>query len=99
MYVCEKRLDTNEVVIGDNEDLFSRELWADSVCLSAIDTIDAPIRVQAKVRYKHIAQNATATLENGLLHIVFDEPQRAICKGQAVVIYDGEVVLGGGSII
>lgn len=99
MYVCEKRLDTNEVVIGDNKDLFSCELWANDIHLSAIDSISEPIRVQAKVRYKHTAQNATATIENGLLHIVFDEPQRAICRGQAVVIYDGDVVIGGATIM
>lgn len=99
MYVCEKRLDTNEVVIGENEDLFSRELWADKVVLSAIDTIDSPMRLSAKVRYKHEAQSATASLENGLLHIIFDEPQRAICKGQSVVLYDGDTVIGGGVIL
>lgn len=99
MYVCEKRLDTNEVVIGENEDLFSCELWADNACLSAIDDIPVPIRVSAKVRYKHDAQAATASIENGLLHVVFDTPQRAICKGQSVVIYDGDTVLGGGTIL
>ena len=99
MYVCAKRIDTNEVVIGENEDLFSNELWAQNVILSAIDKINSPIRVQAKVRYNQKAQNATASMENGLLHIYFDEPQRAICKGQSVVIYDGDVVLGGGTIL
>ena len=98
MYVCEKRLDTNEVVIGDDEDLFTRELVADNVVLSAVDSIDKPMRVKAKVRYKHAEQNAYATLENGLLHVVFDEPQRAICKGQSVVLYDGDIVIGGGII-
>jgi tRNA-specific 2-thiouridylase len=99
MYVCEKRLDTNEVVIGENEDLFSKELWADKVVLSAVDEICAPMRLFAKVRYKHEAQSATVTLENGLLHVVFDESQRAICKGQSVVLYDGDTVIGGGVII
>lgn len=99
MYVCEKRLDTNEVVIGDNEDLFSCELWADNVSFSAIDTLDAPMRVKAKIRYKHNEQSATAAMENGLLHVVFDEPVRAICKGQSVVLYDEDTVLGGGRII
>lgn len=99
MYVCDKRLDTNEVVIGDNENLFSSELWANDVCLSAIDKIDEPMRLYAKVRYKHTEQPATVSIENGLLHIVFDEPQRAICKGQSVVLYDGDVLIGGGKII
>ncbi len=99
MYVCEKRLDTNEIVIGDHIDLFSSELYADNVNLSAIDSIDTPIRVKARVRYNQREQNATATMENGLLHVVFDEPQRAICKGQSVVLYDGDTVLGGGRIM
>ena len=99
MYVCEKRLDTNEVVIGDDSDLFSRELYASNVNLIAVDDISAPMRVKAKVRYKHTEQNAYASIENGLLHIVFDEPVRAICKGQSVVLYDGDIVIGGGIII
>ncbi len=99
MYVCEKRLDTNEVVIGDNEDLYSTELWAGDVTLSAIDDIAEPIHIKAKVRYKQEEQGATASLENGLLHIIFDEPQRAICRGQSVVLYDGDTVLGGGKIL
>ena len=99
MYVTEKRLDTNEVVIGENEDLFSRELYADDINLSAVDSMDTPLRVKAKIRYNQREQNATATMENGLLHVVFDEPQRAICKGQSVVLYDGDTVIGGGKII
>ena len=98
MYVVGKNLETNEVVIGENEDLFSRELWADSVNLIAVDSIDTPIRVKAKVRYNQEEKSAEACLENGLLHVVFDEPQRAICKGQSVVLYDGDVVIGGGII-
>lgn len=99
MYVIEKRLDTNEVVIGESEDLFSSELWANNVNLIAIDEITKPIRVKAKIRYKQEEKDAYATMENGLLHIVFDEPQRAICKGQSVVIYDDDIVIGGGVII
>lgn len=98
MYVCAKNLETNEVIIGDDEDLYSSELWADCVTLSAIDKIDTPMRVFAKIRYKQTEKSATATVENGLLHVVFDEPQRAICKGQSVVLYDGDTVLGGGII-
>ncbi|MBQ9702982.1 MAG: tRNA 2-thiouridine(34) synthase MnmA, partial [Clostridia bacterium] len=99
MYVVEKRLDTNEVVIGEHEDLFSKELYADSVNLSAIDFIDTPLRLKARVRYNQKEQDATVTMENGLLHVVFDEPQRAISKGQSVVLYDGDTVIGGGRII
>lgn len=98
MYVCAKRLDANEVVIGDNEDLFSKELFAKDVNLIAVDDIAEPMRVKAKVRYKHQEQDAYAVMENGRLHVTFDEPQRAICKGQSVVLYDGDIVIGGGII-
>ena len=76
-----------------------RELYADSVNLIALDDIPTPIRVKAKIRYKQEEKDATATMENGLLHVVFDEPQRAISKGQSVVLYDGDIVIGGGIII
>ena len=99
MFVVEKNLDTNTVIIGDTEHLMKRELWADNVNLLALDSIDKPIRVAAKIRYKQEEKDATATMENGLLHVVFDEPQRAICKGQSVVLYDGDTVIGGGIII
>ncbi len=98
MYVCGKVLEKNQVIIGENEDLFSRELWADNVNLIAVDSIDAPMKVFAKIRYNQIEKSAEACLENGLLHVVFDEPQRAICRGQSVVLYDGDVVIGGGII-
>lgn len=99
MYVVEKNLDTNTVIIGDTEHLMKRELYADNVNLIALDKIDTPLRVKAKIRYKQAESDATVTQENGLLHIVFDEPQRAICKGQSVVLYDGDIVIGGGTII
>lgn len=98
MYVCGKNLKKNEVIIGENEDLFSRELWADNVNLIAVDAIDKPIKVFAKIRYNQVEKSAEACMENGLLHVTFDEPQRAICKGQSVVLYDGDVVIGGGII-
>lgn len=98
MYVIEKNLDTNEVIIGDNEHLMKKELYAKDVNLLAVDSIDAPMKVQAKIRYNQEARNATVTYENGRLHIIFDEAQRAICKGQSVVIYDGDIVVGGGII-
>ena len=57
------------------------------------------LKIKARVRYNQKEQDATATMENGLLHVVFDEPQRAISKGQSVVLYDGDTVIGGGRII
>lgn len=62
--------------------------------------MDAPIRVKAKIRYRQVEQWATVwQTGEDLLHIEFDEPQRAISKGQAVVLYDNDTVVGGGTIV
>ena len=99
LYVCEISPKTNTVVLGDNADLFSSELEADSVNLISVDSLAEPKRVTAKIRYRHKEQPATAwQTPDGILHVKFDEPQRAITKGQAVVMYDGDEVVGGGVI-
>lgn len=98
MYVVDKNLDTNIITIGDNEHLMKKELFADNVNLLAVDNMDTPMRVKAKIRYKQEEKDAYAVMENGILKVTFDEPQRAICKGQSVVLYDGDIVIGGGVI-
>lgn len=98
MYVCEKNLEQNKVILGFNNDLFSTELEADNVNLISVDKIEGKIRVCAKVRYNQKEQPATVEQIGDKLRIVFDEPQRAICKGQSVVLYDGDTVVGGGII-
>ena len=99
IYVCELRTDTNEVVLGENEDLFSRELTAGDVNLISVDELKEPMHVKARIRYKHKEQDALAwQTEDGKLHVRFEEPQRAITAGQAVVLYDGDIVVGGGVI-
>ena len=83
-----------------NEDAgISRELDAKNFNFIAFDTPPAEFRTSARVRYRQAEQPATVrvTVEN-TVHITFDEPQRAITKGQAVVVYDGDVVIGGGEI-
>lgn len=99
MYVCRTDLDKNLVILGDNADLFSSSLDASDINLIAVERIDAPIRVQAKVRYSQSAAPATVwqTGEDSI-HVEFDEPQRAITRGQAVVLYDDDIVVGGGRI-
>ena len=89
----------NTVILGSNEDIFKHELIAHDVNLISIDEIKEPIRVQAKVRYS--AKPSWATVHNngdGTIRMVFDEAQRAITKGQSVVMYDGDVVVGGAII-
>lgn len=99
-YVVSKNLETNEVVLGSNDDLFSSTLTATDVNFISIEKLTEPMRVKAKVRYKQKETDATITpLENGDVSVVFDEPQRAIAPGQAVVFYDGDIVVGGGTIV
>ena len=89
----------NTVTLCDNEELFSKELTAKNINLISTESINEPMRVKAKVRYRHEAQWATVTqLDEDTVSVVFDEPQRAITKGQAVVFYDGDTVVGGGEI-
>ena len=98
-FVCAKNAEENTVTLGKNEELFSKTAVAHSVNLITCDSIDAPMRVCAKVRYNQKEQPATAiSIGNGRLKVEFDEPQRAICKGQSVVLYDGDIVVGGGII-
>lgn len=102
MYVCGKDVDKNIVYLSDNDTLFSRELTADRVNFCSIERPgnNVRIRCEAKIRYAHKPQPAEAYVtDEGLLRVVFDEPQRAVTAGQSVVLYDGDIVLGGGVIL
>lgn len=98
-FVLSKNIEDNTVVLGDNESLFSRQLKARDVNLIAYDSLSEPIRCKARIRYNAREQWATVTQTDGEhINVIFDEPQRAIAKGQAVVLYDGDIVIGGGII-
>lgn len=100
LYVHSKNIFNNTITLCKKNDLFSKSLIADSFNWIAIDEPKDEIRVKAKVRYKQKEQGATAKrLADGTVRIEFDEPQRAIAPGQAVVLYDDETVVGGGTII
>lgn len=99
MYVMKKDLENNNVILGENELLFSQELYATDINLITCDKIEKPQRLKARVRYKQQEQWATVEqIDENRLHIEFEQPQRAIAKGQAVVLYDGDIVVGGGTI-
>ena len=99
LYVTGIDPESNTVTIGSNDDLMKTTLYARKVNLIAMDRIETPLRCSAKIRYRHKEQPCTVTQpEEDLLKVVFDEPQRAITPGQSVVLYDGDVVLGGGVI-
>ncbi len=98
LYVCGIDVQENRVTLGENKDLFSDYLTADQVNLISVPSLSDPIRVTAKIRYRHQEQPATAWMEGEILHVRFDQPQRAITCGQAVVMYQGDTVVGGGTI-
>lgn len=99
LYVQELRTDTNQVILGRNEELFSDSLTAEDVNLISVENLKEPLKCSAKIRYRHPEQPCTAwQTEDGILHVKFDEPQRAITRGQAVVLYQGDTVVGGGTI-
>ena len=99
-FVIEIRPETNEVVIGTNEDSMSYYVRANQLNFMSIEDLTEPLRVFAKIRYNH--KGAWCTIEKvgeDEVLCTFEERQRAITPGQAVVFYDGEYVLGGGTII
>lgn len=99
VFVCEIRPETNEVVIGENEDIFSQDLICSNVNYMGMTEGEEPQRCIAKVRYAHKGDMCTMEkLPDGRMHVRFDVPVRAITPGQSVVFYDGEYVLGGGVI-
>lgn len=99
VYVCAKDMEQNTVTVGPNEALFRRTLRANDWNWFPFPAPEAPLRVKAKLRSRHTEQPATVYPEdNGYARVEFDDPQRAITTGQAVVLYDGDLVIGGGTI-
>jgi tRNA-uridine 2-sulfurtransferase len=99
LYVTSIDAATNTLVAGPETSLYRGELVARGVSWAAITPPAEPVRVQVKIRYRNAAVPATATvLDDGRVRIVFDEPQRAVARGQWAVMYDGELVVAGGVI-
>jgi len=99
LFVLSLNPQENTVTLGKSEELFSTTLKAHDINLIPMDKLDGPLRVQAKIRYSHNAQPATLwQTGEDTIRIEFDAPQRAITPGQAVVMYDGDIVIGGGTI-
>ena len=100
VYVVAKDMEKNTVTVGPNEALFSTTLVADNWNWFPFETLTAPIEVTAKARYNQQPQPATVyPMEDGKAKVVFHQPQRALTPGQAVVLYEGDMVVGGGTII
>lgn len=100
VFVLEIRPDTNEVVVGTGDEVFSDRLYANRLNFMSIEDLDGEMQVDAKIRYSHKGCRATIRkIGEDLLECIFEEPQRAITPGQAVVFYDGDYVVGGGTIL
>src|ERR1700681_1128419 len=99
LYVIQIKNDTRQVIVGKDEELYSRTLRARRVNLISTAELREPMRVAVKIRHRH--QPAPATIESGGpddVQVTFDEPQRALTPGQAAVFYDRDIVVGGGWI-
>ena len=99
VFVTGIRPETNEVVIGENEDVFTGTLTCSRLNFMSVPDLTEPMRVKAKIRYAH--QGAFCLIEKigeDRVKCTFEEPVRAVTPGQAAVFYDGEYVLGGGTI-
>ena len=99
MYVCAVNPADNTVTLGRDSELYATSLIANDINLISVPSIHTPLRLKAKVRYRQAEQWASVLqIDDDTLQIDFDSPQRAVTKGQAVVLYDGDVVVGGGTI-
>lgn len=100
LYVTDICPEENRITLSGPEDLMATTLEAAELNFIPFDKLDKPIRVRAKTRYRQPAQPATAEqIGPDRLRVTFDRPQRAMTPGQAIVLYDGDVVLGGGTIV
>ena len=91
---------SNTVVVGKNEQLYSKTFEAKNINLITNNKLEAPIKAQVKIRYKDPGHPALVTqTDEDTIHVEFDEPQRAITKGQSAVMYDNNIVIGGGIIV
>ncbi|MCT4663447.1 MAG: tRNA 2-thiouridine(34) synthase MnmA [Tissierellales bacterium] len=98
-FVIDINAETNEIVIGDNDDLMKKELIAEDVNLIYTEKLDKELKVMAKIRYNGAASAATIyPIDENTVKVVFEEEQRAITKGQSVVFYKEGYVVGGGII-
>lgn len=99
-YVCRLCPESNTVVLGPEAALYRREALAGDFHWIAGEPPAGPIRYRVKLRYRQREQDAEAIpLDGGAVRLRFDEPQRAVTPGQAAVLYDGDEVLGGGTLL
>mgnify|MGYP005764712831 CR=1 FL=1 len=100
MYVYALDVKNNQVILCENDALFHKTLFAGNLNFMSLEKIEGEMRLEAKIRYSHKKAWCTVRMKNkNEIECIFDQPQRAITPGQAVVLYDGEYVAGGGTIL
>ena len=98
VYVCKKCMADNTLTVGPEHTLYTRHLFAVDLNWIPFDRLPGPMRLAACTRYHQREQSVTASMDGDRLRLDFDAPQRAVTLGQAVVLYDGDRVVGGGTI-
>jgi tRNA-specific 2-thiouridylase len=99
LYITAIDPDRNAIIVGTQEQTFSDELVADNLNWISINPPQKPLKIKARIRYRHAEADATvSTLDKTNVYVRFKKPQMAITPGQAVVFYDGDKVVGGGRI-
>ncbi|CAA7601546.1 tRNA-specific 2-thiouridylase MnmA [mnmA] [Acididesulfobacillus acetoxydans] len=99
MFVLGFNPERNEVVLGEDAQVYTPVLWAEELNWIAWPEVREPVRVKAKIRYKAPPAPAWVIPEGSAVKVEFDRPQRAVTPGQAVVFYREDLVLGGGTIV
>ena len=99
LFVLGFNKEKNEVIVGEEKELYQKEILVENINLLLFDKIEKPIEVEVKTRYSTKSAKATIMQENRIIKVIFDEPQRAITPGQSAVFYIDDIVVGGGKIM
>ena len=99
LFVLGFNKEKNELIVGEQEELFGKEIIVTDINLLAIDDIEKPIKANTKIRYSSKEVSSTIyKIDNNTVKVVFDEPVRGATPGQSAVFYDDDIVVGGGKI-
>lgn len=98
LFVLGFNKEKNEVIVGEESELYKKEITVGEINLLLVDEIKEWIEVEVKTRYSAKVAKAKIRQEREEIKVIFDEPQRAITPGQSAVFYVGDIVLGGGKI-
>ena len=99
LFVLGFNKEKNEVIVGEENELYSKEILVADINLLLVDEIKDWLEVEVKTRYSAKSAKAKIIQEENNIKVIFDEPQRAITPGQSAVFYIGDIVLGGGKIV